>query len=213
MARAETVRDNETGGNGPLPCHNTCSMEVPHPLHTWPNMLMAAARTSRSGIGLSAVHLRHNQHHLEPFQALNRLYLMSYPHPEGQQLSPTPPPAPAPPSNQRNESSQEINDSLDLSDSDKEEESRHVFSRRGPLPDLLPQNEHPSRVQIPGGVAVPELDVLRVAQQLRTVGDEFNATVLCRALAAPPHWEDWRDVFRAVLTVVTQTLSTLCRRT
>uniref|UniRef100_A0A1A7XVJ7 BCL2 binding component 3 n=1 Tax=Iconisemion striatum TaxID=60296 RepID=A0A1A7XVJ7_9TELE len=212
MARAETietVRENEAGGNCPLPCHNTCCMEVPRPLNTWPNMLMAAARTSRSGIGLSAAHLCHNQHHLEPFQALNRLYPLSYLHPEDQQLSPAP--APAPPSNQRNESSQA--DSSDLSDSDEEEEFWHVFSRRGPLPDLLPQNEHPSRVRVPGAAAARDMDVLRVAQQLRTVGDEFNAVALHRALVAPPHWQDWRDVCRGLLNFITQTLSTLCRRT
>ena len=54
--------------------------------------------------------------------------------------------------------------------------------RRGPLPDLLPQNERPSwtspRHRAPGREAVRQLEVRRLAGQLRAIGDEFNATVL-----------------------------------
>lgn len=69
-------------------------------------------------------------------------------------------------------------------------EDRQDASRRhGPLPDLLPQNEHPSwgaphhhPHQAPRGEAVLELDVMRVANQLRTIGDEFNSTVIRRVV-------------------------------
>lgn len=57
---------------------------------------------------------------------------------------------------------------------------------QGPLPDLLPQNEHPSwaspQHRAPREAAAQEVDVRRVANQLRTIGDEFNATVLHRAV-------------------------------
>lgn len=65
-------------------------------------------------------------------------------------------------------------------------EHQEAYSRQGPLPDLLPQNEHlswgsphhrASRV-----VGLQELEVRRVANQLRAVGDEFNATVLRRVV-------------------------------
>lgn len=54
------------------------------------------------------------------------------------------------------------------------------------MPDLLPQNEHPSWAspnhRAPREGAVRELEVRRVANQLRAIGDEFNATVLHRAV-------------------------------
>lgn len=60
-------------------------------------------------------------------------------------------------------------------------------SRQGPLPDLLPQNEQPSRASphrraARGGEAVQEMEVRRVANQLRAIGDEFNIVVLRRAV-------------------------------
>lgn len=90
------------------------------------------------------------------------------------------------------------------------EESADASRRLGPLPDLLPQNEHhlmDNREEV-----VQELEVRRVALQLRTIGDEYNATVLRRAHAAP-HWQDWRDTFRGLLNFITQSLSTLYRLT
>ena len=66
------------------------------------------------------------------------------------------------------------------------EERQEASSRQGPLPDLLPQNEHPSWAsphhRAPRGEAVQDLEVRRVANQLRAIGDEFNATVLLRAV-------------------------------
>uniref|UniRef100_A0A3Q1AY04 Uncharacterized protein n=1 Tax=Amphiprion ocellaris TaxID=80972 RepID=A0A3Q1AY04_AMPOC len=71
-------------------------------------------------------------------------------------------------------------------DSDREEHLQ-ASSRQGPPPDLLPQNEHPSwaspQHRAPRGEAVQELELLRVANQLRVIGDEFNATVLRRAVS------------------------------
>lgn len=58
-------------------------------------------------------------------------------------------------------------------------------NRQGPLPDLLPQTEHLSRLSSPhtgptdGTV---QLRARRMAIQLRTIGDEFNATLLHRAV-------------------------------
>ncbi|KAG8001772.1 hypothetical protein GBF38_011963 [Nibea albiflora] len=60
--------------------------------------------------------------------------------------------------------------------------------------------------------AVQEMEVRRVANQLRAIGDEFNATVLRRVHVAP-HWQDWRDACRGLLNFITQTLSTLYRLT
>lgn len=61
-------------------------------------------------------------------------------------------------------------------------------AREEPLPDLLPQNEPPSWAsphhRPPRAEAVQELEVRRVADQLRAIGDEFNATVLHRAVRA-----------------------------
>uniref|UniRef100_A0A8P4KK90 Uncharacterized protein n=1 Tax=Dicentrarchus labrax TaxID=13489 RepID=A0A8P4KK90_DICLA len=67
------------------------------------------------------------------------------------------------------------------------EERQEACSWQGPLPDLLPQNEHPSWAsphhRAPREEAVERLEVSRVADQLRTIGDEFNATVLRRAVS------------------------------
>ncbi|XP_017291760.1 uncharacterized protein LOC108247883 [Kryptolebias marmoratus] len=228
MARAETIEtagENEVGGNGPFPCHSTCRMEVPRPLHAWPNALITAARTPRSGSGVGAAYLRHHHLHLEPFQALNLLSPLPPPHPhlEPRQAPPSPPPPPSPASERRGESGRRTDAASDSrgecsdSDRDKEDEDNpDVSRRRGPLPDLLPQNEHLSRASVrrrgPGREAALELDIRRVAGQLRVIGDEFNAAVLRRAYGAP-HWRDWRDVCRGLLSFITQTLSTLYRLT
>uniref|UniRef100_A0A3B4YAB0 Uncharacterized LOC111665669 n=1 Tax=Seriola lalandi dorsalis TaxID=1841481 RepID=A0A3B4YAB0_SERLL len=100
------------------------------------------------------------------------------------------------------------------SDSDREEH-QEASSQQGPLPDLLPQNEHPSWASLhhraPRREAVQEMGVRRVASQLRAIGDEYNARVLHRQAA--PHWQDWRDACRGLFNFVTQTLSTLYRLT
>lgn len=71
-------------------------------------------------------------------------------------------------------------------DSDREEH-QEADGGQGPLPDLLPQSEHPSWVtsqnRAPRERTARELEVRRVANQLRTIGDEFNATVLHRAVS------------------------------
>ncbi|KAL3057905.1 hypothetical protein OYC64_008204 [Pagothenia borchgrevinki] len=229
MARAETMESaGETGGepgDGPLPRHSSCRMELPRPFYDWPGMLTTTTITTGSVTGPGALHLHQNHHHLHPLQALYMSYPVPYPHPEGQdqpqthqQLpwssssssSSTPP---SPLCHRREERasvfSGEQSDSL-------REEPQEASSRQGPLPDLLPQNEQLSwaspRHRAPGGEAVQEQVIRRVAHQLRTIGDEINATVLHRA-GAVPLWQDWRDVCRGFFNFVTQTLSTLYRIT
>ncbi|XP_013887814.1 bcl-2-binding component 3 isoform X1 [Austrofundulus limnaeus] len=209
MARAETIEtvgEHEVVGNGPVPCHNTCRMEVPRPLHDWPGALITTPRSTRSG---SAI-VRHRYHHLEPFQVLNLSYPPAFPGLEGREqlrrasTRVTPPPSPG--SEQRNRGTDAQRDSSgEPSDSDRDTEIQQDSSRPGPLPDLLPHNEHLSR-------AAAQLDVSRVAGQLRTIGDEFNAAMLRRAHGAP-NWRGWRDVCRELLSFITQTLSTLYRLT
>ncbi|XP_018521100.1 bcl-2-binding component 3 isoform X2 [Lates calcarifer] len=226
MARAETIESvGETGGggNGPLPGHNTCRMELPRPFHSWPGLLTTTTITTGSGAGTGAIHLHHNHHHhLHPLQSL----YLSYPLPDETQthqqlpaLPPSPAPPPSPLCNQREvrgggaETPSAF--SGEESDSDREEH-QETSRRRGPLPDLLPQNEHPSWAsphhRAPRREAVQELQVRRVASQLRAIGDEFNATVLHRVHIAP-HWQNWRDACRGLLNFITQTLSTLYRLT
>ncbi|XP_008294886.1 bcl-2-binding component 3 [Stegastes partitus] len=214
MARAETIESvAETGGgaNGPLP--NTCRMELPHSLHTWPGL-----------------HLHHNHHHLPTWQAPYPSYPLPYPDPQGQNqprthqqlpaLSPSATPPPSSPlcsrRDERNRGTVAPSDiSGEQSDSDREDRLQ-ASSRQGPPPDLLPQNEHPSwaspQHRAPRGEAVQELELRRVANQLRAIGDEFNATVLRRVHVAP-HWQDWRDVCRGLVNFIAQTLSTLYRLT
>lgn len=62
------------------------------------------------------------------------------------------------------------------------EELQEASSQQGPLPDLLPQNEHPSWASQHHREAAQELEVSRLANQLRAIGDEFNTTVLRRAV-------------------------------
>uniref|UniRef100_A0A3P8TLU1 BCL2 binding component 3 n=1 Tax=Amphiprion percula TaxID=161767 RepID=A0A3P8TLU1_AMPPE len=135
-----------------------------------------------------AMHLHHNHHPLHTLQALYLSYPLPYPDRQDQ----------------------------DQDQDQDQEEHLQASSRQGPLPDLLPQNEHPSwaspQHRAPRGEAVQELELLRVANQLRVIGDEFNATVLRRAHVAP-HWQDWRDACRGLLNFITQTLSTLYRLT
>ncbi|CAK6957826.1 bcl-2-binding component 3 [Scomber scombrus] len=202
MARAETIENvGETGGGGnsPLPRPGTCHMELPGPFNTW-----------------SQVH---------PLQAF---YLSSYqlhappPHPEGQDeplthqhvsapSSAPPPPPSSPPCNRGTfQPSAFLGERSDLDRVELMEASR----RQGPLPDLLPQNEHSSWASQHhrASMGEPELEVRRLASQLRTIGDEFNTTVL-RRVHADPHRQDWRDIWRGLLNFINQTLSTLYRLT
>lgn len=60
------------------------------------------------------------------------------------------------------------------------------MGEQGPLPDLLPHNEHPPRApnqdEASRERAVRESDARRLGDQLRTMGDEYNAMVLRRAV-------------------------------
>lgn len=68
------------------------------------------------------------------------------------------------------------------------EENQEASSRRGPLPDLLPQNEHPSwvsprhRIPTEGAAQYRPAGHRRMARRLRAIGDELNDTVLRRAV-------------------------------
>lgn len=221
MARAETIESvGETGGGGnrPLPRHSTCHMGLPGSFNTWPGLLTTTTITTGSGTG--AVQLHHNQHHLHPLQAFYLSYPLPYPHPQGQDepqthqhlsaLSPSSTPPPSPPCNRRG-AVQPVAFAGEQSDLDGEE-LQEASSQQGPLPDLLPQNEHPSWASQHHREAAQELEVSRLANQLRAIGDEFNTTVLRRAHVAPP-WRDWRDACRGLLSFIAQTLSTLYRLT
>ncbi|XP_074521283.1 uncharacterized protein LOC141786575 [Halichoeres trimaculatus] len=217
MARAETIENvGETGGGG-----NSCRMELPRPFQSWPGLLTTTTTSVSSG-GSGAL----QPHHLHPLQALYLPYPLPYPHPEGQgepqthqqfpalSPSPTPPPSPSPPCNRKEETGcAPCAFSGEQSDLDGEEQVDASW-RLGPLPDLLPQNEQrlmDDREQQEEEEA-QELMVRRVAHQLRTIGDEYNATVLRRAHGVL-HWQDWGDTFRGLLTFITQSLSTLYRLT
>ncbi|XP_040901438.1 uncharacterized protein LOC121186725 [Toxotes jaculatrix] len=217
MARAETaesVGETGGGGNGPLPRHNTCRMELPH---AWPGLLTTTTITSGTGIGAIQFHRNHH-HHLHPFRPLYLSHSLPDDTQTHQRLPamPSPAPPPTPLCSWRGEGAVTPSAlSVEESGSDREElqEAPH---RQWPLPDLLPQNEHPSRGSAHHRAtrreAVHELEVRRVASQLRAIGDEFNTTVLRRADVAP-HWQDWRDACRGLLNFITQTLSTLYRLT
>ncbi|KAK5869167.1 hypothetical protein PBY51_010119 [Eleginops maclovinus] len=230
MARAETIESaGETegeGGDGPR--HSTCRMELPRPFYNWPGLLTTTTITTGSVTGTGALDLHQNHHHLQPLQALYMSYPVPYPNPEVQDepqthqqlpaLSPSPTP-PSPLCHRREERGRgAVAPSVfsgEQSDSHREE-PQEASSRQGPLPDLLPQNEHLSWAsphhRAPGEEAVQEQDIRRVAQQLRTVGDELNTTVLHR-VGLIPHWQDWRDVCRGLVNFLTQALSTLYRIT
>ncbi|XP_069574400.1 bcl-2-binding component 3 [Brachyistius frenatus] len=217
MARAETIESvgepGGGGGNGPLPGHNnTCRMELPRPLHTWPSLLTTTITTG-TGTGAGAIHFHHNPHHLQPLQALYLPYPLPYPdgrdEPRAHLPSATSPPALlCNPTDERSPAPVAPGD-FSLPDSDSEE---HLPSWPGPLPDLLPQNEHPSWASPHHRAPGQELEVRRVASHLRAIGDEFNATVLRRAHGALL-WQDWGDVGRGLLNFITQMLSTLYRLT
>lgn len=70
-------------------------------------------------------------------------------------------------------------------DPDRAEQPEAV-GEQGPLPDLLPHNEHPPRAANQGEAsrerAARESEARRLGNQLRAVGDEYNAMVLRRAV-------------------------------
>ncbi|XP_029302881.1 bcl-2-binding component 3 [Cottoperca gobio] len=231
MARAETIESaGETGegGIGPLPRYNTCRMELPRPFYNWPGLLTTTTITTGSVTGTGAIHLHHNHHHLHPLEALYLSYPLPYPEPAGQdepqthQQLPALSPSPTSPLPTCNEREEMVGGSVassvfsgEHSDSYRQER-QEASSRQGPLPDLLPHNEHPSWAsphhRSPRGEAVQELEIWRMAHRIRAIGDELEATVLHRARAAP-HWQDWRDTCRGLFNFITQTLSTLYRLT
>ncbi|XP_014914765.1 bcl-2-binding component 3 [Poecilia latipinna] len=205
MARAETIEtvgENGGGRNGPLSLHNTCCMELPQPLHTRPG-----PRTEPS--------VHNTSPHREPLPGLYLPNQLPYSHPEGHQQ----PPALSQTSSCRLETGRRTasrDSSQEEPDSNKEEH-QDASRRQGPLPDLLPQNEHSSWDSPPqqlgvGGEAAQQLDVIRVAGQLRMIGDQFNAMILHRAHIAP-QWQDWREVCLGFLDFIAQSLSTLYRLT
>lgn len=183
----ETRGGGGGGGGGVALPHHTCRMELlPRPPHTWR--------------GPGAMHL---QHHMHPLQDV---YL---PQPQHQDQSLHRSPAESPVCNGGGGGGGAF--SGQQPDSDREQ-LRDACSRQGPPPDLLPQNEHPSwaspRHRAPRAEAA--LEVSRVADRLRVIGDEFNATILSRARAPPPR-QDWRDACRGLFTFISQTLSALYR--
>ncbi|XP_067363651.1 bcl-2-binding component 3 isoform X2 [Channa argus] len=196
MARAETiesVRETGVGGNGPAPSpqllphpHAHLAQSPPHYCHhhwlwDW----------YRSGTG--------NRHHLQPLQALYLSYPLPYPHPEGQDEPQThqqlpaslqSPPPPLPLGNRREVrgSGPTAPSALPGEQSELERGEHQEASRwQGPLPDLLHQIEHPSgpspHHRAPRREGLQELEVRRLGSQLRAIGDEFNATVLRRAVS------------------------------
>uniref|UniRef100_A0A3B5QUD8 Uncharacterized protein n=1 Tax=Xiphophorus maculatus TaxID=8083 RepID=A0A3B5QUD8_XIPMA len=98
------------------------------------------------------------------------------------------------------------NKMFSYSNKEEHQDASRRGSRQGPLPDLLPQNEHSSWDSPP-----QQLDVIRVASQLRMIGDQFNAMILHRHIA--PQWQDWREVCWGLMNFIVQSLSTLYRLT
>lgn len=219
MARAETIESVEEtggggggGGNGPLPRH-TCRMELPRPFPTWPGLLT----TTTGGAGVPTGGLVHRHHgQLHPLQAVCLSYSLPYARSDGRddtqshRRSAATPPALTPPPSPLCDPSEGQSRGRRGEHSDERPEAHS----RGPPPDLLPQNEHPSwaspRPRASGEEAA--LELRRVAGQLRAIGDQFDATVRRRAHGAP-HWRDWRDACRGILSFIAQTLSALYRLT
>ncbi|XP_077422929.1 bcl-2-binding component 3 [Vanacampus margaritifer] len=97
--------------------------------------------------------------------------------------------------------------------SDGGQQRQEAAHQRGPLPDLLPRDPRPFGGRShPRGEATLEarhVDTTAVAQQLRTIGDQFNASMM-RAHDAP-QWQDWIDAGRGFLNLAARTLSALYR--
>lgn len=196
MARAETIEsvaEAGGGGNGPLSHSNTCRMELPRPLHAWPGLLATTTIATNPGAG----HVQHGR--LHPLQALCMSYPLPQPHPQGRDESrtlqdfPVLPPTSTPPPTPRR----------DVSGDQTGRDGRERRQASG---------QHPAPAVDEAAAVAAELDVRRLAHQLRTIGDEFNATAH-RRMHAAPQWREWRDVCRGLLNFITQTLSTLYRLT
>lgn len=223
MARAETMETTGGGGGGgdyhaPLPRHHTCGMEMPRPMQSWP--MQTATTTTLL--------------HLQP-QPLQDVQLPSTsPPPAGVELQVGPRARPSPrprlcslvedgAEEQGGEgedtpsaSATEGSTRRERTDSEREDDQQSS-SPRAPLPDLLPQREHsgwaspPHRA--PGGESGLEgEEIRRVAHQLRTIGDNLNATLLQRAEAVAP-WQDWTGVCRGLVAFLAETFNSLHRLT
>ncbi|XP_049582033.1 bcl-2-binding component 3 [Syngnathus scovelli] len=133
-------------------------------------------------------------------------FLHNFPnnHHQSQQQPNLPTPPPSPPGHPNPVSGEQSNQ--------RQTQAAH---RRGPLPDLLPRDQRPvGGGPHPRGEATLEarpIDTTAVGLQLRTIGDQFNASVL-RPHAAP-HWQDWIDAGRGFLNLAARTLSALYRLT
>ncbi|XP_051934039.1 bcl-2-binding component 3 [Hippocampus zosterae] len=100
-----------------------------------------------------------------------------------------------------------------LGEQSERRQRQEVAHQRSPLPDLLPQDQRAfgggSHLRSEVTMEAGHVDTHALAQQLRTIGDQFNASVL-RAHDAP-HWQDWIDVRQGFLNLVARTLSALYR--
>nr|XP_057935942.1 bcl-2-binding component 3 [Doryrhamphus excisus] len=77
-----------------------------------------------------------------------------------------------------------------------ERQDQGALLRRRPLPELPPQDEHESADPLP----TPWLDTTAMGQQLKTIGDDFNASVLRAHDSA--YWQYWRGFRRGLVTLV-----------
>uniref|UniRef100_A0A8C7GBZ7 BCL2 binding component 3 n=1 Tax=Oncorhynchus kisutch TaxID=8019 RepID=A0A8C7GBZ7_ONCKI len=106
-------------------------------------------------------------------------------------------------------------DTLRRASTDPDRELQDTTAR-DPLPDLLPQRDRSPQAspqhRAPG-VADPRLDdevVELVANQLKRIGDDLNATILQR-MGGIPQRQGWRGLCLGVLRFLSDTLSTLHR--
>lgn len=118
MARAvtmESIGETAGAGSGPLPCHNTCRMELSPPCRGWSGVPTGPAITAATAGSpcTGPAHLRHSHHRLPPLQAVYRPYPLPCLQPEGrgeqqshQQgpvVAPAPTPLSSPPCSRRDE--------------------------------------------------------------------------------------------------------------
>ncbi|XP_041731626.2 bcl-2-binding component 3 [Coregonus clupeaformis] len=185
MARPHMESGVDRHGRGR---QHTCRMEVQRP-DTWPG----------------------GSNH--PLQAAHRQSCQLLPNMDTQPRQDSPPPQPQreafPPA------SAHPLDSPRRASTDPDIEHQDTTAR-DPLPDLLPQRERSPQAspqhRAPG-VADPRLDdevVERLANQLKRIGDDLNATILQR-MGGIPQRQDWRGLCLGVLNFLLDTLSTLYR--
>ncbi|XP_064856327.1 uncharacterized protein LOC135559670 [Oncorhynchus nerka] len=106
-------------------------------------------------------------------------------------------------------------DTLRRASTDPDRELQDTTAR-DPLPDLLPQRDRSPQAspqhRAPG-VADPRLDdevVELVANQLKRIGDDLNATIVQR-MGGIPQRQGWRGLCLGVLRFLSDTLSSLHR--